>query len=458
MIKAPVRARFAFSKRRLDVNYFLSPGVRAEERLVLLKAAGVLTRTVGGPGGLGRVVPTTRSKRVYAAPGESAVPYLRPYDVFDYLPQAADLLSRTGNPGVTALQPEPGCLLQTCSGRNLGPLTYADRYLARFAVSDDMLRVYIEDEELRLYTLAFLSTPTGQSLLARSKTGAVIDHLSAKDLSRVEVPVFESEVVRGVADAMRRAVALREAARVIIAEQIAEYEAEQPNLTRSQPLKAGWTQSASSLTGRVDAAFYDPLVRQVSHDLVSAGGVRCHEVATVFIPGRYTRYYVSADYGRPIVSGRQLLQYKPINLRYIAPRSFDYAEYELHYGMLAFGAEGRAEERIGFPALITADRATWLANNHVMRVSPNQGVNPGWLFLAFAAWQAQVQVKARACGSVVDTVYPSDLEDVVLPPMDERRGSIALQAWHDFASASALESSAVADVERLLHERAPLNA
>ncbi len=53
-----------------------------------------------------------------------------------------------------------------------------------------MLRLNIDDEADRLYALTFLSTPTGQALLTRSKTGNVIDHLSADDLAAIEVPFF----------------------------------------------------------------------------------------------------------------------------------------------------------------------------------------------------------------------------------------------------------------------------
>lgn len=384
MIVSPVRARSVRAGRRLDAQYFCAPGVQAAERLVLLKAAGVPTRPVAGPGGLGTVLPTTRTKRVYAAPGEEYVPYLRPYDVFDYLPQEADRLSLSDSPGVLSLLPDVGSILQTCSGRNLGPLAYADEYLSRFAVSDDMLRLYIPDERDRLYALAYLSTATGQSVLTRNKTGGVIDHLSARDLGEVEVPFLRRGTVNAIADTMRLALRLREGARLSLAQEIADYESALPQPTRKKPLRDGWTQKSGRLSGRLDAAFHDPLVAEVKAAASANGGKPCQDVATAFIPGRYTRYYVGEEHGRPIVSGRQLLQARPVNLKYIAGRSFDFADYELREGMLAFGAEGRAEERIASPALITHERDGWLANNHVMRVVPRQGVHPGWLFLAFA--------------------------------------------------------------------------
>jgi hypothetical protein len=420
----------------------------------MLENAGVEMRPLVGEGGLGTIGQASRTKRVYAAPGEESVPYLRPYDVFDYIPEPADQLSRSGSKGLDRLTPEPGTILQTCSGRNLGPLAYADDFISRFVVSDDMIRLQIPKEDERLYALAFLSTPTGQSLLTRSKTGGVIDHLSADDLAAMQIPFMEPKLTQQVVNDMRSALFLRQQARITLAGLTSDYEASLPSPRRDSPLRSGWTHRAAALAGRLDAAFHDPLVLEVRKALKTVGGVRVGDVAQSYIPGRYKRYYVAPEHGRPIVSGRQLLQSRPVNLRYIAPRSFDYAVYELEQGMIAFGAEGRAEERISRPALITSDRADWLANNHVMRIRPRSGVNAGWLYLAFAAWQTQAQVKACSCGSVVDAVSPVDLDEVLLPPADVNKGNEALRCWEDLAAANKREARAIATVEAAIQERA----
>lgn len=450
VILAPVRARAAFAGGRLDAMYHCSPGVKANEDMVILKAQGVSFRKVAGPGGMGLVGPISRTKRVYAAPGEPSLPYLRPYDVFDYVPQPADRLSVEGSTGLERLVPEPGTILQTCSGRNLGPLAYVDAFIGRFVVSDDMLRLSIEDADARFYTLAFLSTPTGQALLTRSKTGNVIDHLSADDLAAVEIPFLDDALTREIVAKMGEALALREAARIRLSDLIEQYSQTLPTPSRDGLPRDGWSASATSLGTRVDAAFHDPLVAKIRAEFLNLGGVAVAELAETSIPARYKRYYVTPEHGLPIVSGRQLLQTKPINLRYIAPRSFDFAEYQLGEAMIAFGAEGRAEERIAQPVLVTRDRAVWLANNHVMRVRPRSGVNPGWLFLAFALWQVQAQVKASACGSVVDAVSPLDLDRVVLPPIDEGRGGQASECWQHFAAANELEEEAIAGLEHAI--------
>ena len=450
MIVAPVRARIAFADGRLDAKYHCSPGVRANENMVLLKTAGADLRPVGGPGGIGTVGPTSRTKRVYAASGEESAPYLRPYDVFDYLPQAADLLSTAGSPDVGRLMPKPGTILQTCSGRNLGPLAYADGYLSRFVVSDDMLRLTVDDETERLYTLAFLSTPTGQALLTRSKTGNVIDHLSADDLAAVEVPFINDTLTAEVADLMGQAVASRERARFGMDGLVRDFEAGLPPVDYTRRLRDGWTQSAGALGTRLDVASHDPLVLETARGLAALGGSLVQDVAETFMPNRYKRLYVESGFGRPILSGRQLLQIKPVNLQYIAPRALDVAEFELGVGTLVFGARGRAEERISLPALITEERANWLASHNVMRVRPRAGINPGWLYLCFATEHVQLQVKASAFGSVVDVVDPANLDAVVLPPVDEARGNAAFECWQEFDRANALERQAVEQLETVI--------
>jgi len=454
VILAPVRARFAFAEGRIDAKYHCSPGVLASEHMLLLKAAGAEFRSIAGVGGLGDVGATSRTKRVYAAKGEESVPYLRPYDIFDYVPQAADLLSKAGSSGLDRLVPEPGTILQTCSGRNLGPLAYADAFISRFVVSDDMLRLHIDDESDRLYTLAFLSTTTGQALLTRNKTGNVIDHLSANDLGALEVPFIDDELTGGVVANVRHAVATREAARVRLDNLISDFSSTLPEPVRGDQLPDGWTQRASKLAGRLDAAFYDPLVARIRDAMRAAGGVRVGDVAETFMPDRYKRRYVAAEHGRCIVSGRQLLQTKPVNLQYIAATSLDFSAYALQEGTIAFGARGRAEDRISQPALITTDRSEWLASHNVMRVRPKPGVNPGWLYLCFAAWQVQAQVKAGAFGSVVDVVDPGGLNEVLLPPPDEVRGDAALQCWRDFSTATQMETDAVQGLEAAILQAA----
>lgn len=450
MIIAPTHSRDLLESTRLDARYFAAPAIRIRTSLAGLK--DVELRTLGGAQGYASIREPGRFKRTYAAEGEDFVSYLRPYDVFEFLPPEADRLSVHQTDDLDDYMIRAGDLLQTCSGRNLGPLAIADSYLAHFALSHDMIRISIDDISDRYYTLAFLQTPTGQHLLRGDLSGSVVDHITVEQVAAIQVPFLDS-LRQEVAELMQEATALREGARIRLHGLTEDFGAGLPQLEPSDRLVGGWTHRAARLEGRLDAAFHDPAVARIRSALRANGGVAVGDVAETFIPGRYRRYYVEADHGRPIVSGRQLLQTRPINLRHIAARSFDFSVYALDEGMIAFGAEGRAEERIAQPALITHERAGWLANNHVMRVRPRSGVDPGWLYLAFAVRQVQAQVKACSCGSVVDAVNPGDLNRVVLPPIDDARGTEALDCWRDLSEANMAEARAIHRLQAAIEER-----
>jgi hypothetical protein len=440
---------------RLDCWYFLSPASSTVKAVEAAKQRGVRIQRLGGHDGIAqRVHHPQRYTRALAANGELSLPYLRPYDVFNYYPEAADYVSQGRTENLADYRLKAGQILQTRSGRNLGPAVLVDAHLAQFVMSDDMIRIEIADNQMRFYVLAYLNSQTGRRMLRRDKTGSVIDHLSEDQVANQEVILFDPGSIREVAALVERAVNLRESARLTISAMLTAYEKELPALRRKKPLREGWSVRSRVFEGRLDAAFYDPLVNTVRRQLARLGGKRVAEVAQVLKPaGRYKTSYVGRDHGRPLLSGAQLLQTSPINLQFMSPRVFrNIADYELRPGWIAYPADGRAEEELGTPALITKDRAGWLASGHVGRVIARLGMDAGWLFLALKTTHAQLQLKARASGSVVDSTFPNDMEEIILPPPLDVDGAKVVQLWDDFREAQVLEEKASAMVDNaLLH-------
>lgn len=432
---------------RLDSWYHLSPGARVAAGLAAAEASGVRTVTLGDEA-VARVWAPNRFKRAYASSKEISVPYLRPYDVFEYLPQAADYLSTTRTKRLDKYRLREGMILQSCSGRNLGPAILVDEYLAQFVLSHDMLRIEIDDQELRYYVLAFLQSVAGQQLLRRDKSGSVIDHISEDHVRELRVPIFPASTE--AARLMQEAVTLRGRARTKLAAARATFEKVLPKIERKKPRCLGWTTSAKDLTGRIDAAFYDPLVGSVRKSITGAGGQQVKDVARVVKPaGRYKTRYVSPEHGRHLLSGTQVLQAWPINLKYLATAALrDATRYELHEGWIVYQADGRAEEGLGRPSVVTADRERWLASGHVGRVIAEEGTDWGWLYLALSTPHAQLQIKASSSGSVVDSTFEWDMEAVVLP--NGEAGSAVRDAWRDFSKAAIKEAEARAVVERAI--------
>lgn len=420
---------------RLDAAYFLDAGYRIRRTL---SASTIRSRSVDS---LGDVYAPSRFKRTYAVPGEASVSYLRPYDVFEFLPPEADKLSATRTAALSTYMIRDGDILQTCSGRNLGPVTIADSYLAQFALSHDMIRIRVDDETDRLYLLAFLRSDTGQSLLRNDRGGSVISHITTGNVGALNVP-FVEEIAPDVVDAVRRAISLRQAARTTLVAAIRAINTAYP--VPSSDHSAGWTVSATRLSDRLDAAFHSDQVEHASALLINAGGVRLREVAAVQKPGgRHKMVYVEPGKGTPLLSGRQILQADPVALKHLSRHTTHTAtDFALSSGTVIFQADGRAEESLGYPVVVTQDRDGWLASGHVGRALPKNPADAGWLWASLASDVVRTQVTAQSTGSVVDALDPADLQDVVLPPRETVDSLAILDAWADMAEASKLLTEA----------------
>lgn len=448
-ITTSVRSRAIGGYDRLDANFYTSPGVAAAERVGLLEAAGRAVKPLRDIAD--RIWAPGRFARTYATSREQSVPYLRPYDVFDYVPSAADRLSLTHNASVDDLRLTAGTILQTCSGRNLGPCAIVDDVLAGYTLSHDMIRIEISDVRLRAYVLAFLQTSTGQSLLRRGRSGSVIDHLTVADVQGVPVPLTDNGPSETATDAMLRSVELNQRARRELVKLATEMSNLYPMPAVSPDQRRVWTLSSRESAGRLDAAFHDPVVRLVRDQLQSSGALLSH-AARAIKPPRYRRFYVEKDHGRPVLSGRQLLQAQPVNLRHVSDRSFRDADlYVVRAGMTIFGAVGRAEGRLGAPTLVGSQRDGWLASEDVIRLEPKVGTRPGALWLATSTAQVQLQLKALTFGSVIDHLAAEDVDRIILPGIPDQLAERAEVAWRDFDEAEALSLIAARELENSLH-------
>ncbi len=303
-----------------------------------------------------------------------------------------------------------------------------------------MIRIEVPDIDIRHYLLAYLKTPLGQALLRRGKSGSVIDHITTSDVAALPLPLPADDVITAVAARMRAAVTAVAGARTTLLALLAESESSLPMPSRPTSPRDGWMTPSTRVVDRLDAAFYDPRVQAARSQLRSAGGVTLGELAAAELPVRYKRYYVEPGHGRPILSGRQILQFEPVNLQHVSDRSFRDAErYVVGAGTTIMAADGRAEGSQGSAAMVTGDRDGWLASNHVMRLLPRSGVRPGAVWLAMAARQTRAQVNALSFGSVVDQVNPRDVETVVVPVVPVVSDAAARQAeaaWTAFSEAA----------------------
>jgi hypothetical protein len=438
---------------RLDAKHYQEEFILAQARV---RGCGLPTESVET---MATAFVSGRTTLVTTGTPKGGAPYLRAHDALEIRPRSDRYLAKARTKNYDSYLLRPGMILTPSSGRNLGPLAYVGNALARFAMTD-ILRIVPRNDTTGLYLLAFLLTPTGQALIRRGRTGTSVDHLAPSDVLTIDVVMVQEPERKEMVLEMRKAEETLDEARLKLDALEAELH---DRLALPVPPRRGKYFSAagarvfgikaSKLAMRLDAACYDPTVTLCRRLVERSGGVRLDSLAALRMMGRYRRYYVASGRGRPILSGRQILQVRPVNLRHIADRSFDNpSEFMLKRGWTIFTCDGRAEQALGSPAYVTSRWNGWMASNHVMRAVPSDHIHPGYLYLALRSPYVQTQLKSRATGSVVDALDPTAIADVVVPLLERshrnRLGERADSAWEAIFRALEIENSVAARLEQ----------
>ncbi len=90
---------------------------------------------------------------------------------------------------IDMLRVKEGDILITRSG-TIGKVTYATKNLAKkYIVSDDLVRIRVQEKDLRAYLLAYLTSKTALSLMLRDEYGSVQQHLQPRHIQEMLIPV-----------------------------------------------------------------------------------------------------------------------------------------------------------------------------------------------------------------------------------------------------------------------------
>ena len=325
-------------------------------------------------------------------------------------------------------------------------------------MSHDMVRISTALSDDLFYAAAFLSTAHGQARVRTDMNGSVIDHTDHRAVAAITYPVVGAELRQRTSELFRRAFELREQARLLIDGLRPRFLAlfglddalEIPNSAMAR--RFGVTRQG--LRNRIDSEPHAPIYKFWRNAILSRNGCQLGSLADVFRPtARYkTNYVEDAKYGIPMMSGRQIAQYRPIAMRLMNLAGFRRPEvFQLEAGMTLLTADGRVEENLADCVMVGSDRAGWAASGHVHRVRPKPGISPGLIYLACSCAPVQAQLKALATGSVVDGLSELDVASVVVPYSNDSAaielGLLAEKAWSLFAEATECEWKATDALE-----------
>lgn len=147
--------------------------------------------------------------------GDNVEPYFTPSAVLQEKGESAklfDISKATANQirTINAIRVRRGDIVITRSG-TIGRVTIITNRLNNAIVSDDLIRVRINDENLRYYVYAFLQTKEAYQQMIKNEYGSVQQHLEPEHVRDILIPIPDNwEIINEIVEKTKEAVTNKE--------------------------------------------------------------------------------------------------------------------------------------------------------------------------------------------------------------------------------------------------------
>jgi type I restriction enzyme S subunit len=205
--------------------------------------------------------------------------------------------------------------------------------------------------------------------------------------------------------------------------------------------------SSASNEYRLEAHFQNPLARIATENIQKCSSRNCaigklsHDI---IIGGRSKRNYVESDYGTPFLSGKNIIQIRPTDLKHVSnSETHDLKDMLLDRGWILVTRSGT----VGRTCFVWHNFEKYAASEHILRVIPiDEQVDPGYLYAFLASSYGYEQIIRFRFGSVIDEISPNQLKQVIVPlaspEYQKEIGDMIRLAYEKRADALRLEDEA----------------
>ncbi|WP_330204895.1 restriction endonuclease subunit S [Cyanobacterium sp. DS4] len=457
---------------RLDGCFYGSNAQTAKrivtESIYPVETLGDITQDIFFPG---------RYKRIYARDKQAGYPFLSASEALQFRPTSDRYLAKDHLPSNSEKHfIEKDWILMTRSG-TVGRGVISTKRLAKYFISDDLIRIIPKKFPLVGYLYAFLSSWIGQALVTKDQYGSAIKHLESHHIASVPVPILPESEQELIHNEILHVYQLREKANQLLdeANELLHQELGLPYFDESLvpylpqppyhpshrpkmlPVKS-FTTKLSELGDRFDCSFHVPVAKtaiELLHKAKYPVTLLENLAEDIFIPPRFKRIYVTKKYGVPFLQGSHLAQIRPYDLQYLSEQANKnhIEQCLIKSGYLLITRSGT----IGRVMLVTSFHNNWGASEHLLRVVANSDKTYcGYLTAFMMTPYGQNQLTAKIYGAVVDELTEDDTKNIFIPepPLDIQKeiGDKVVKAFEYKEQANLLEEQTINKLEKILEQ------
>ena len=340
--------------------------------------------------------------------GHPHVPYLRNVNVQWGRIDTQDLLTmELADEDRDRFAVREGDLL-VCEGGEIGRCAIWQGREEYLAFQKALHRVRPGDSLNARFLRYLLEHHANSGALARLATGSTIAHLPQQQLRRIPVPLPAVEEQRRIVG--------------VIEDQLSRLEAASKGLSNAQRRLDSLQRSALDVHFGTDASV--PLAELIED--ISAG----KSFGSTNAPSR------DGEWGIIKVSAMTSGEFKPNENKAVSADRVD-PRFEIREGDLLV-SRANTSNYVGASVLVGPVRSRLLLSDKSLRITPNNGVRPDWLWRAMQAPSARRQISALATGTKdsMRNIPQSSLRRILLPKASLDDQARALSAFADVSEPS----------------------
>jgi type I restriction enzyme S subunit len=148
-----------------------------------------------------------------------------------------------------------------------------------------------------------------------------------------------------------------------------------------------------------------------------AGWIRFGELAEVWMPDRLKGIQVATGFGTPFLSATQVFDVRPLPRKFLALDQIRASkDYFVDNGVILVTRSGS----VGRPTVAYAAHANTLISDDLLRISPRNMQDHGWLYAFLHAPQVRAMTTSVHYGHIIKHLETSHLEALPVPIVDDK--------------------------------------
>jgi len=396
-------------------------------------------------------------KRIFVDNSQFGMPFITTSGMMEYSPQPEKYLSFLLTTNLNIYQVEEDWILVSRSG-TIGNAVFTSKNLTKFAITEDALRVIPYDKQNIGFLYFYISSDYGKDLIVGKKGGAVVDHIYEEDLNKLKIPIILDSIINTLQQKYLEVKLLREEANDLLKEAnklVYDYNhlpaidlADAKFYDTQREIQSRVLKSSFVSGGyRLDAHFYNPIAELAINNIQSnaLSNKLLSDVATcAYMGSRASRNYVEKGFGVQFLSGKNIIQIRPTDPKYISKQeTSNLDELLLKKGWILITRSGT----LGRTVLVWNNFEDMAASEHLIRVMPLENdTDPGYLYAFLNSDYGYQQLIKCKHGAVIDEITEDQIGEtlVPIPKLQEQKviGDKVRLAYEKRAKAIRLEDEA----------------